>query len=138
MVTECCSAVTVISDNCEWCTGCGSQVAEHVQWVVGYNNPNAYRGRYPVYSRTKRFKFYLLGLNEQELYQNFEDIMNIFGLVEFHWGIKGCVSRKYFFNKACVLHFIASKLGLEISIRTLKDSMRVTTQVEEMGQLLNL
>ena len=136
MVTECCKAQTAVSGNSTWCTGCGAQIESQVQWVIGYSNPNTYRPRYPVYSRTKRFKFYILGLKEQELYQHFDMVMDLFGLVEFHWGIRGSKSRKYFFNKACVLHFITTKLGLELEVRTLKDAERVSTQLKEMTDLL--
>jgi hypothetical protein len=62
--------------------------------------------------------------------------MDAFGLLEFHWGIHGSKSRKYFFNKACVLYYIVSKLGLELEVRTLKDQERVNIQLAEMEQLV--
>ena len=136
MVTECCKARSVVSGNSEWCTSCGTEVCKQVQWVAGYNNPNMYRARYPVYSRTKRFKNFILDLKKKEIYLNFDPIMDAFGLLEFHWGIHGSKSRKYFFNKACVLFHIVTRLGLGLEVRTLKDQERVRTQLAEMERLV--
>ena len=109
MVTKCCGAISAIAQNSEWCTACGTEIESQVQWVSSYNNPNSYRQRYPVYSRTKRFKEYIMELKTPVIYWNFEPIMDLFGLLEFHWGIKGAKNRKYFFNKACVLFYIVEK-----------------------------
>ena len=136
MVTECCKARSVVSENSEWCTACGTEIRSHVQWVAGYNNPNMYRARYPVYCRTKRFKNFILDMKNRVIYCNYNSIMDVFGLLEFHWGIHGSKSRKYFFNKACVLYYIVSKLGLELEVRTLKDQERVNIQLAEMEQLV--
>ena len=137
MVTQCCNAGSAIDGNSEWCTGCGKEIRKGVQWVMGYNNPNMYRCRYPVYSRTKRFKNYILDLKKPLIFCNFEPIMNAFGLIEFHWGNKGSKTRKYFFNKACVLFFIIRGLEIELEIRTLKDGDRVQHQLAEMNGLLS-
>ena len=136
MVTDCCNAQSVIQGNSEWCTGCGVEVRSCCLWVSGYNNPNQYRARFPVYSRTKRFKNYILELKRKLIFCNFEDIMNAFGLIEFHWGNKGSKTRKYFFNKACVLFYIIGALGINLKVRTLKDQERVKVQLDEMSELL--
>ena len=136
MVSKCCDAPTAISNNSEWCTNCGTQVRAQCQWVVGYNNPNCYRQRYPVYSRTKRFRSYIINLQETAILTNFNDVMDCFGLLEFHWGNKGCKNRKYFFNKSCVLYFVLKVLDVPVEIKTLKDKSRVESQVRAMQYLL--
>ena len=103
---------------------------------MSYSNPNMYRARYPVYSRTKRFKNFILDLKKKVIYCNFDPIMDAFGLLEFHWGIHGSKSRKYFFNKSCVLAYIVTKLDLKLEVRTLKDEERVSIQLAEMEQLV--
>ena len=136
MVTECCKAKSIVQGNSVWCTGCGAEVDSQVQWVTGYNNPNTYRAKFPVYSRTKRFKNFILELKKLTIFMNFNPIMDTFGLIEFHWGIHGSKTRKYFFNKGCVLHYILQFLELDLEVRTLKDEERVATQIIEMDRLL--
>ena len=137
MRSECCQAETIIENNSEWCTGCGKEIRGFCQWVVSYNNPNQRKLKYPVYSRTKRFKNYVTSLMEKVLFINFDDILDVFGLVEFNWNIHGCPNRYYFFNKSCVLYYILNLLDLDVKIRTLKDKERVKTQFDAIEHLLS-
>ncbi len=137
MLTECCQATTAIQNNSEWCRGCGREIRSYCQWVVGYNNPNLRKAKYPVYSRTKRFKNYVVDMNKIELLSRFNDVLDVFGLIEFNWGTYGCPGRLYFFNKACVLYFIIQYLEIDCEIITLKDPERVKTQLKAMDIVLS-
>lgn len=137
MLTDCCQASTAIENNSEWCRGCGKEIRGYCQWVVGYNNPNLRTAKYPVYSRTKRFKNYILDMNCIEILVRFNDVLDVFGRIEFNWGHYGCPGRLYFFNKACVLFYIIQFLDIGIEITTLKDPERVTTQIKAIDNVLS-
>ena len=68
--------------------------------------------------------------------QNYNAIMDLFGLIEFRWGIYPPEGRVYFFNKSCVLLLILGSLNLDCEIKTLKDKSREQKQVQEMKELL--
>ena len=105
-------------------------------WVNSYACASHYR-RYPVYSRTKRFNAYLINLGYEGLFKNYHDIMDIFGKIEFIWGMSQ-KTRLYFFNKSCVMFFIVWVLELKLDIKTLKDKKRVKRQCVAMAELLQL
>ena len=134
MVSKCCEAQTAVIDGFEWCCGCGKEQRRRCEWVSSYNCPSHYR-RYPVYSRTKRFNRYLLELCDDSLFTHYNDIMDMFGKIEFLWGMFK-KKRLYFFNKSCVLSFIVHTLQLDYDIKTLKDQARVDTQFASMTELL--
>jgi len=78
----------------------------------------------------------LLGLNEPLIFANFENILMVYGKVEFSWQPQKS-ARTYFFNKNCVLSFILEHLGIEIKVPTLKDKERVEQQVTTMKALVS-
>ena len=117
------------------CTDCGLMLDEIV-FVSSYNQIYSYR-RQPVYSRQKRFYHFLLASKNPVIFQNLENIMTMFGKLEFFWGINPVTTRKYFFNRFVCLVFILQQLNVDTEgMRTLKDKERVSNQIEVMGQIL--
>ncbi len=135
-MTDCCQAETAIENNSEWCIGCGCEVRNQCLWVQSYSNRQIRKYTFPLYSRIKRFKIYLFELNETRIFENFEEILNVFGKIEFHWGNVGSEDRIYFYNMTCVLRYITELLEIPITIRTLKDQSRVLSQLQEIDQLM--
>ena len=133
---ECNSTSKVHDEGKMWCTSCGCELEDSPMWTHSYAMPNHYK-RFPVYSRVKRFIEYIRKINKPELNENYNDILDIFSLIEFQWGMMTHEKRKYFYNKYVVLFFIAQRLNIEVELRTLKDIERVEEQVKELGKLLN-
>ncbi len=134
--SDCNSTETAREGNKIWCTSCGNELQDAPMWTHSYAMPNHYK-RFPVYSRVKRFIEYIRKLNEPELNNNYNDLLDLFSLIEFQWGMRLHEKRKYFYNKYVVLFFIAKKLSLPVKLRTLKDEERVEEQLEELEKLLN-
>ena len=117
------------------CTDCGLMLDEIV-FVSSYNQIYTYRPQ-PVYSRQKRFYHFLLASKNPVIFQNLEDIMTMFGKLEFFWGMRPVTTRKYFFNRFVVLVFILEQLNINTEgMRTLKDKDRVANQMQVMRQIL--
>jgi hypothetical protein len=138
MVSDACSHCgsnsSAIEGGSLWCTGCGTQLQAQCEWTFTYSLCSNYR-KVPVYSRIKRFQAWLKELNEPVIFANFEEILFLYGTIEFsfhpHRG-----ERMYFFNKNCVLSFILEYLCLPLQVPTLKDAHRVEKQVTTMSKLL--
>jgi len=128
---------TVTENGGIWCITCGTCVNNCPTYVRSYNHPYSYK-RIPVYSRQKRFMQYILNLNSSVVRDNYENILLLFGRVEFFWNIFGTEERTYFFNRAVTLFFIAAMLDLDIEVRTLKDKTRVDTQLRNLSKILEL
>lgn len=125
----------VINSGNVWCRNCGLLLEDMPVWTHSYANPCHYK-RSPVYSRIKRFIQYLQKINKDEVNENVNDILDVFSLIEFQWALQEHDKRKYFYNRYVVLYFIAKILGLDIKLRTLKDSERVKDQIQELCELL--
>ncbi len=117
------------------CTDCGLMLGEQ-QYITSYNRVFSYR-RQPVYSRQKRFYHFAQSTAEPLVFQNLENIMLLFGRLEFFWSLKLNKSRKYFFNRFVTLVFILEYLSIGTEgMRTLKDKERVQLQKESMAEIL--
>ena len=127
---------TIFTQGERCCTDCGLMLGE-TQYVTSYNRHCTYRRNQPVYSRQKRFYQFLIASENQAIYNNLEDLMTIFGELEFFWGIKRPKNRIYFFNRFVTLVFLMQQLGLDTTgMRTLKDKERVCDQIKIMGEIL--
>jgi hypothetical protein len=90
-----------------------------------------------VYSRQKRFWHFLLALKNPVIFLNLENIMIMFGKLEFFWNMRTVTSRKYFFNRFVCLVFILDQLGINTEgMKTLKDKERVGHQMRVMFGIL--
>ena len=134
-MSECQHENTTFYQGEKCCTDCGLMLDEIV-FVSSYNQIYSYR-RQPVYSRQKRFYHFLLDAKNPVIFQNLENIMTMFGKLEFFWGIRPVTTRKYFFNRFVCLVFILQKLNVDTEgMRTLKDKDRVFDQMQVMTQIL--
>ena len=126
---------TVFVEGLKTCTDCGLIFDEPV-YVTSYNRCFSYR-RQPVYSRQKRFYHFVLSIGNPDIFQNLENIMLLFGRLEFFWSCQPFRSRKYFLNRFVTLVFILKKLSINTEgMRTLKDKERVQNQMEDMDKVL--
>ena len=117
------------------CIGCGLEIEDCTNWTFSYGEITCFK-RFPIYSRIKRFITYLKSLKIQELNDNVDDILDVFGFIEFRWMMAKKNKRKYFYNKYVVLFFIAGMLELKSKVRTLKDRERVKQQIVELDLLM--
>ena len=118
------------------CTDCGYESGEQV-FVTSYDRAYTFR-RITVYSRQKRFLTFVRSLKLLPLQENEDNILSLFGHLEFFFNMGHTFQRVYFFNRFCTLAFIATVLQLKISLKTLKDQARVKEQFSEMEQLLSM
>ena len=126
---------TTFSDGYKVCTQCGRMFDEQ-EYITSYNRTFSYK-RQPVYSRQKRFYQFITSSENPVVFENLEDIMVKFGLLEFFWLMERPKTRKYFFNRFVTLVFILDHLGIDTTgMRTLKDKERVVEQCIEMGKIL--
>ena len=118
-----------------WCSACGVKQVGRVEYVRSYNSPQTHR-RFPMYSRIKRFISWMRSLRLELSVDECEEILNLFTLLELKWSVSE-KSRRYFFNKGCVLQFCLDFLGMKhLSVHTLKDADRVKNQMRAMAELL--
>ena len=133
----------VHDQNSAWCTSCGVELAQETVYVRGYSNPQTYRRR-QVYSRTKRFRDYILKSlvvisksTSHALLQLLNAILDIYGIIEFAWRSGVNSVRKYFFAKPVMLYVCCSLLGLETdSLPSLKDKARESCQYNEIAKII--
>ena len=126
---------TTFTEGEKCCTDCGLMLGEQL-YITSYNRTFSYR-RQPVYSRQKRFYHFVLSTGQPLIFQNLEDIMTLFGKLEFYWSLKPNRTRKYFFNRFVTLVFILKFLNIcTEGMRTLKDKERVELQMGNMAQIL--
>ena len=118
------------------CTDCGSYLGERV-YITSYNRSFSYR-RQPIYSRQKRFYSFITSIHQPYIMENMEDIMTLFGRLEFFWNSSiHRNSRKYFYNRFVILVFILDTLNINTDgMRTLKDKERVEIQMNAMNEIL--
>lgn len=134
-VCHVCECEHIVADNGYlWCTGCGLQQNGRVEYVRSYNCPQAHR-RFPMYSRIKRFIAWMRSLKLELSADEFEEVLNMFTFLEFKWSVSN-KTRRYFFNKGCVLQFCLDRLEVDLTVHTLKDTDRVKSQMEAMAELL--
>ena len=123
---------TTFSEGEKVCTDCGLMLGEQV-FITSYNRTFSYR-KQPVYSRQKRFYHFILSQRESKINENLEDIMVLFGKLEFFWSLNRHKTRKYFFNRFVTLVFILTTLSISTEgMRTLKDKERVQVQMNDMS-----
>ena len=115
------------------CVDCGLEMDERV-YVTSYNRNFTYR-RAPVYSRQKRFLFFVRSLGSFMLFVRENEILDIFGKLEFWFNMGHKFNRTYFFNRHVCLAFILDVLRIPLETKTLKDEARVEQQLSEMRQL---
>ena len=126
---------TTFSEGEKVCTDCGLMLGEQV-FITSYNRTFSYR-KQPVYSRQKRFYHFILSQRESKINENLEDIMVLFGKLEFFWSLNRHKTRKYFFNRFVTLVFILTTLSISTEgMRTLKDKERVQVQMNDMDEII--
>ncbi len=125
-----------VSEGIYVCIDCGVETDECV-YVTSYNRNFTYR-RAPVYSRQKRFLFFVRSLGHNVLFEQENDILDVFGKLEFLFNMGHTFDRTYFFNRHVCLAFILGVLRIPIKTKTLKDEARVKQQLSEMRQLFFL
>jgi hypothetical protein len=129
------SNLTVL-DGIYVCTGCGHETDKRV-YITSHNRSFTYR-RPPVYCRQKRFLMFVRSLKQDILFLHENDILTVFGKLEFCFNMGHKFERKYFFNRFVTLAFINSVLGIPLKTKTLKDPVRVQQQLSEMQSILEI
>ena len=118
------------------CTLCGLETDQRV-YITSHNRSFTYR-RPPVYCRQKRFLFFVRSLKEDILFQHEDEILTVFGKLEFCFNMGHKFERKYFFNRFVTLGFILAVLEIPLKTKTLKDPIRVEKQLTEMRSILEI
>ena len=118
------------------CTQCGHETDQRV-YITSHNRAFTYR-RPPVYCRQKRFLVFLRSLKSDILFFHENNILDIFGKLEFFFNMGHKFDRTYFFNRFVTLAFIVSVLDIPFKTKTLKDPVRVEKQISEMSQILEI
>ena len=67
---------------------------------------------------------------------HFENILHVYGEIEFRWLMKLNKTRKYFYSQKMVLWFILNRLEIPLCVPTLKNKERATCQIKSMTEIL--
>ena len=67
-----------------------------------------------------------------------EDILLLYGRLEFAWNNLFTKKRKYFFSQKVVMYFLLKILEIDIAVPLLKNKDRTKEQLESMVKLLPL
>ena len=116
------------------CTQCGN-ISDKQKYITSYDRSFTYR-RPPVYSRQKRFLSFIRNMREDVLFLRENDILMVFGYLEFFFNMGHKFQRIYFFNRFVTLTLILEVLEIPLKTKTLKDQVRVEQQLSEMRQIL--
>jgi hypothetical protein len=116
------------------CIDCGFET-DDVVYITSYNRNFTFR-RAPVYSRQKRFMLFVRSLGHRVLFERENDVLDVFGKLEFLFNMGYKFDRTYFFNRHVCLAFILNELEIPLVTKTLKDECRVQQQLAEMRQIL--
>lgn len=125
----------VRANNHNTCTGCGLQAEYNPKYCQSYAQP-MYHFRKQYYSRAKRFTRVLKSKKSELIAQHFEDILQLYSLIEFLWIIKSNKERRYFFSQKVILWFILRELGINMKVPVLKNKERSYHQVHAIMALL--
>ena len=64
-----------------------------------------------------------------------EDILCMYGRLEFAWNCLREKKRKYFFSQKVVMYFILKILGIDLTVPLLKNADRTKEQLQSMCKL---
>ena len=137
MSCSCGSTESLVIENYMTCTTCGLCSEYMPTYVQSYNNPRVhYRKCY--YSRIKRFQKKMREMKSELIGKYSEDILLMYGRLEFAWNCLINKKRKYFFSQKVVMYFILKVLEIDIVVPQLKNKERTREQIESMCKLLPL
>ena len=128
---SCESTDKVVANNYVTCTSCGLMYEYEPTYVQGYSTPYQHM-RKQYYSRIKRFKKKLLDMKSDLIGEHTENILQMYGVLEFSWNICREKTRKYFFSQKVVLFFILKILSINLSVPVLKNKGRTDQQLKRM------
>ena len=131
----CGSEKFVIANNFRTCTACGLENSYAPKYYVSYSQPcHEFRRQY--YSRAKRFTKVLLDMKSDLIATDFENILQLYALVEFHWINDTTKKRKYFFSQKIILWYILKQLGIPLDVPMLKNRQRSREQIQSIAKIL--
>ena len=134
---SCGSTDFVVENNWETCIRCGLENNYEPKFFTSYALPrHVYRRQY--YSRAKRFTKVLLDMENELIAKSFEDILELYSLIEFHWINHRNKTRKYFYSQRVVLWFILQKLNIPINVPVLKNKERSLDQIGSILEVLSV
>ena len=128
-----------IVDNYQTCLNCGLCHEYMPKYVMSYSTPHVFQ-RKCYYSRIKRFQKKLREMHLQIIGENSEDILNMYGRLEFGWNMLPNKKRKYFFSQKVVLFFILTVLEIDsiaAIVPLLKNKDRTEQQLRAMGEIMD-
>ena len=67
---------------------------------------------------------------------DFENILELYALVEFHWINDNAKKRKYFFSQKIILWYILKQLGIPLEVPMLKNRQRSREQIQSIAKIL--
>jgi hypothetical protein len=135
MCSECGKDEFVWENNYNVCMNCGLQCDFQPKYYMSYALPR-YEYRRQYYSRAKRFIKVLRGMMSNIIGDHFENILHVYGEIEFRWLMKLNKTRKYFYSQKMVLWFILNRLEIPLCVPTLKNKERATCQIKSMTEIL--
>ena len=136
MSCPCGSENFVVENNWKTCTECGLENSYEPKYFVSYALPrHEYRRQY--YSRAKRFTKVLLDMKNEFIAKHFEEILELYALVEFHWINNRKKKRKYFFSQKIILWYILKQLGIPLEVPVLKNVERSREQILSISKILS-
>ena len=135
MSCSCGGTQNVVVENYRTCISCGLCSEYCPTYVMSYNNPRTYY-RKCYYSRIKRFQKKLREMRSDLISEHAEDILLLYGRLEFAWNNMFTKKRKYFFSQKVVMYFLLKILEIDIAVPLLKNKDRTKEQLESMVKLL--
>ena len=134
MSCSCENSNSVVFENYLTCTSCGLCSEYRPTYVMSYNNPRVhYRKCY--YSRIKRFQKKMREMKSELIGKYSEEILCLYGRLEFAWNCSREKKRKYFFSQKVVMYFILKILGIDLTVPLLKNADRTKEQLQSMCKL---
>ena len=136
MCSTCGESHFVLVNNYQTCVNCGTENEYTPKYYVSYAMPRSeYRRQY--YSRAKRFTQVLRSMKSDVIAENFEEILELYSLIEFLWNMKSDKTRKYFFSQKVILWYILQYFEIPIKVPLLKNKERSQKQLETIIELVD-
>ena len=125
----------VLESNFMWCTNCGAMISKQILFLPSYQNKH-HAPRQQIYSRSKRFKKWLMELKMPVLLLNLHAILDIYSSFELAWvNNQDLTERTYFYAKPCMLKTCCDVLQIDADIPAIKDKNRQECQLDEMSRM---
>ena len=132
---SCNSEESAYIDNHITCTFCGLMYKHKPKYVQSYTEMSSPYRRKAYYNRIKRFALKLKESEHVEIHKATEQMLQLYGILEFGWGIFKDDRRKYFFSQKVVLFCLARLCNLDLELPLLKNATRSEVQLRAIASI---